>query len=83
METFQKKATLSLLVGYGNFVIPIPLGEKNFSRVTTCALILPLSHGSLDFSRNSRFLDSGSICNYFASHFGNYSIVHLDFEAFC
>ena len=35
VETFQKKATLSLLVGYGNFVIPIPLREKNFSRVTS------------------------------------------------
>lgn len=83
METFQKKATLSLLVGYGNFVIPIPLREKNFSRVTSMCTNPPLSHGSLDFSRNSRFLDSGSICNYFASHLGNYSIFHLDFEAFC
>lgn len=30
VETFQKKATLSLLVGYGNFVIPILLREKKF-----------------------------------------------------
>lgn len=77
METFQKKATLSLLVGYGNFVIPIPLREKNFSRVTS------MCTNPAAVSWVIGFLDSGSICNYFASHFGNYSIFHLDFEAFC
>ena len=62
---------------------PFLYARKISLALQACALILPLSHGSLDFSRNSRFLDSGSICNYFASHFGNYSISHLDFEAFC